>query len=136
MKVYVAGGFEEREMVSGWMRRLREAGIVVTHDWTQAETTVPGVTSDAQLTAEQAGAFAMDDMEGVERADLLWHIVASYRGARGSYFETGAAFAMGKLIIVSGPDWRKTIFHHLASRQFETHVGAFAAILERATWER
>jgi hypothetical protein len=135
VRVYVAGGFLERDLVREWMGRLREIGVTISHDWTESEASAPGVTSDDQLSAEQAIRYANGDIEGVRSADLVWHIVASYKGAQGSYFETGLAYGLGKLIVVSGPDWRKSIFHY-KTHPFDTHAEAFEHIRKFATAER
>lgn len=126
-KIYVAGGMREKELVSSWMDKLRAAGFEITCDWTVSETN--GYDSD--LTHEQASKYASDDLKGVTDADVVWHIVADYEGSRGAYVEVGAAIIGKKLLFVSGPTWRKSIFHHLAAAQFDTHKEAFEQLIHQ-----
>lgn len=175
MKIYCAGGFLEREMISGYMRKLEAAGHEITCDWTKSEAQrfscsacehrfdhpdvdsmivaccprcrsamiggAPPKTSDAELTDEEQRTFAASDLIGVGNADLVWHIVASYKGSRGAYVELG--YAMGlrtwraasdkkmPVVIASGADVRKSIFHALCENVFATHDDALAWILSR-----
>jgi nucleoside 2-deoxyribosyltransferase len=130
MKIYVAGGMREHKLVSGWMDLLRKEGFEITCDWTVADASAP---NDAELPIDAALRFARADLKGVADAGVVWHIVADYEGSRGAYFEIGYAHAMKKTIYVSGPTWRKSIFHHLAARKFDTHQEAFDAIVG---WKR
>lgn len=141
MKIYVCGGFEERDLISGFMRRLEGLGHAITCDWTKAEAQVPGKTSDAELSDEEQQTFALTDLVGVADADFVWHIVAGYKGSRGAYVELGYAMGMrtwrsttgGEVdtpmampyIIASGSDVRKSIFHSLCDKTFPSHEEAF-----------
>jgi len=122
--IYVAGGMGERKMIRLWIVRLEAAGFVLAHDWTKAEPSVAG--GDSWIAPEQARELARDDLRGVRDADVVWHIVANYKGSRGAYVETGYALALKKHLVVSGPTWRSSIFHHLAHVRFDAHEDAFA----------
>lgn len=127
MKIYVAGGMRESVLVSSWMNKLRAEGFEITCDWT-AEY-LEGLGEDDRLAVARALVYARADLKGVADAGVVWHIVADYEGSRGAYFELGYAHAMKKTIYVSGPTWRKSIFHHLAARKFESHSEAFEALV-------
>ena len=125
MKIYLAGGVLEREEISKYMRKLEAIGYEITCDWTKSEGLVPGNTSDADLSDEDQKKFAIADLKGIDDAYFVWHIVASYKGSRGAYVEIGYALAKKKILIVSGPDARKTIFHSFAHHHRDTHQRAF-----------
>jgi len=140
VKFYLAGGFLEKEMISGYMRKLEAAGHEITCDWTKAEAAVPGKTSDADLTDQEQRRFAMQDLQGVKDADIVWHLVAEYKGSRGAYVEVGYALALrmplrplgeGGIVIASGRDVRKSIFHSLCDSTFGTHDQALHWLLTR-----
>ena len=142
MRVYVCGGWLEREDIGAFMRRLEAAGFEITCDWTKAEVS-PTKTSDADLTHEDQVRFATADLEGVRNADVVWHIVAGYKGSRGAYVELGYAMALRDFylcgtphIVVSGPDWRKSIFHALADQCFFTHEEAFVFLCKSIEREK
>lgn len=128
MKVYVAGGSDERDTVAQPMiDRLRAAGVEITHDWTRCE----GYERDS-ATAERAE-WARQDLEGVRAADIVWMMVPAERST-GASAEFGAALALRKRVIVSGPQARGSIFFLLAEH-FRTHEEAFTEITAGSwTW--
>lgn len=136
MKIYVAGGFLEKDTISAFMRRLEAVGFEITMDWTKVEAGDKPKTSDADLSHEEQIKFATIDLEGVCDADVVWHIVAGYKGSRGAYVETGYALGLGKMLVVSGPDWRKSIFHALADQCFFTHEEAFVFLCKSIEREK
>lgn len=122
-RIYIAGGFLEKDLISSYMRRLEETGLFqITCDWTKAEAAKkptfevcnevvePGVStctrvhqhegahwasaSDADLTDDEQKKFATADLCGVINAKVVWHIVAGYKGSRGAYVELGYALAL------------------------------------------
>jgi hypothetical protein len=48
LRVYVAGASAEVEMVARYIERLRDAGAVVTHDWTPS-VRANGGAADARI---------------------------------------------------------------------------------------
>ena len=123
LRVYVAGAWtEQHTRARPMIARLKEAGAVITMDWTQAEGDVCacghaksehsigmqgcahqcgcdrfngiGVGSDSALTPEQRRTFAHQDLDGVLSADVVWLLAANGEGASGSWVELGAALAM------------------------------------------
>ncbi len=123
MKVYIGGGSDEREQVQSMMSALRARGIEITFDWTQSE----GYSRD-MVPAERREQARLD-LEGVRSADIVW-IMAPAQKSEGSAVEMGAALALRKRVIVSGPHARRTsrIFALLAEIH-DTHVGAYEAIV-------
>lgn len=98
-----------------------------------------GTGIDAELSNEDRKKFTLADLDGILSADVVWLLAANDKGACGSWVELGAAIAgraladgMDRrpypLIIVSGPECRRTIFTELADRLFETDDEALAYV--------
>ena len=120
LRVYVAGGAAERGECAVWIARLREAGVCVTHDWTEE-----GVWRAAERTPAES---ATADLDGVRRCDVLWLLCPAAK-SEGSACELGAALALGKRVVVSGGwDWLGRIFPGLAGVRCGTHEAGFAAV--------
>ena len=135
MICYLAGAFSERPRVRAMMARLREAGITISHDWTADPP--PGVTSDAELTSEQRLKLAHEDLDGVILAEVVWLLAPTERGSCGSWVEFGHALGRsGITTIVSGPEWRRSIFTELADYRFESDEKALVALLNTVGVER
>jgi hypothetical protein len=137
VKIYVAGGAQEREtVVQPMMKRLREAGFVITLDWTESEGFRIGLGDD-KLSPLQREMQALEDLDGVDQAEVVWLMVPGYRGSRGSYLEFGYALALWRrmprfangcrlpILVVSGESWKGTIFTELADMKFDDHEQAF-----------
>ena len=127
LRVYVAGGASERAACGVWIRRLREEGVEVTHDWTGDAGWEDPAPSPAMLAAA-----AMGDLDGVRRADVLWYVAPADK-SEGSAAELGAALAWGKRVIVSGPwDGLGRIFPGLAGERYAGHEEGFAGVVRAA----
>lgn len=132
MNIYVAGSSLEVALIEEYMRRLRAAGHIITHDWT-----VP-VRESAQiaqrdLTEADRWRHARADRQGVLDADIFWMLIPTTPSS-GAWVELGIAAGGGRpgLSIVSG-DWRRSIFTSLADQRFDTHAEAFAFIMDLDT---
>jgi hypothetical protein len=124
LRVYVAGGAAERLTVARpWIRRLQEAGVEVTHDWTGEAAWNDG-TPEARAAA---------DLDGVRRCDVLWLLCPAGK-SEGSACELGAALLAGKRVVASGPwDALGRIFPGLAGVRCGMHEEGFAAVLGMVT---
>lgn len=123
LRVYVAGGSAERFAVRCYMERLREAGIVVVFDWTYS----PGY--GRAFTEEETRAQAQADLDAVRSADVVWYL-APVAKSEGSHFELGAALALGRRVIVSGPATELgRIFPLLATVRFTEHEAALLCLV-------
>jgi len=131
MRVYVAGGSAEVELVARYVAALRAAGVEVTYDWTPdflEGRQRPG----APQPAEQRAAHARADLDGIARADLVWWILPAAR-SEGSAFEAGVAHALGKRLVVSGARAAHgRVFPELAAERWDSHDAALAAIVSLA----
>ena len=101
MNVYVATKWENKDGARAAMATMRAAGHTITHDWT---------------AVEEAGAnlaeCAIDDVDGVERADVL--LLIPHAGIKGAWVEMGVAIAnFIPVLIIDNPWARKCIFEHL-----------------------
>lgn len=128
LRVYVAGGSSEVELVARYVAALRAAGVEVTHDWTP-HVPKPG---EPWHTPDHARA----DIDGVERADLVWWILPAAL-SEGSAFEAGYALGRAKRSVVSGA-WAEhgRVFPSLLSELWSTHDAALAAIVSLAAERR
>jgi hypothetical protein len=129
MKVYVAGSSAELDRCEAFIARVREAGHVVTFDWTVGRRAQRG--GDASLADDEREAVAIDCLVGVRNAKAF---VLLYPQAptRGAWVEYGVAIATsGCGVIVVGDD-RSTVMTALGGCM---RVGAEAAALDMlATW--
>ena len=126
-RIYVAAAFSERlTRARPAMDRIRALGGAVTHDWTADPP--PGVTTDADLTDAQRVQLALADYRGVAEADVVWLLAPTDKGSCGAWVEFGAAIALGKRTVVSGPASRRSIFTEMATRRFETDTEALVWI--------
>lgn len=129
LQVYVAGAWVEKETRSKvWMARLRERGIIITHDWTVHEV-ASTVCTDAMLPDGERIKRATEDLWGVRNADLIWLLAPIERGASGAWTEFGIALGREIPIVVSGPTWQRTIFTSLAQAGYEHDDSAFDKIV-------
>ncbi len=109
MKIYVAGKWEQRELINGFIRRLKALGYQITHNWTHEDDS--GLEGEAR--ENYLVSCAQDDLEGVLRADVL--LVFHHPGGQGLFVEVGAALATRRIpVLVIGDDGGRTpIFYRL-----------------------
>lgn len=136
LKVYVAGAWvEKKERAEKWIAKLREVGIEITHDWTVDETPcAPGYT-DKDLPVGERRSRAEADTIGVLKADVLWLLAPTERGASGAWTELGIALGASWCnddsnlkIVASGAKHDRTIFTSLADASFRKDEDAFEYI--------
>lgn len=126
MKVYIAGGSPEREQVRSMMSALRARGVEITYDWTQS------VGYSRFMVPAERRKQARLDIEGVRAADVVW-IMAPEKKSEGSAVEMGAALALRKRVIVSGPHARlESRLFALLGEIHDSHIEAFDAIVSWA----
>jgi nucleoside 2-deoxyribosyltransferase len=138
LRIYLACPFPRAfDLARPMIKRLRDAGHMITCDWTEGLTTAatPGETT---LPKEEQAKFARADLEGVREADLFWAL-ATDLGGTGMWIETGYAQALAEerralgsiycpRLVVSGPP--RTIFTALPGiKTFADHDEALAFIL-------
>lgn len=136
LRVYVAGAWvEQHQRARPMIAKLREAGVVITADWTVAEGERAGV-GDSDLSAHVRQSFATADLDGVARADLVWLLAANDKGACGSWVELGAALMLRErqpsrypFVVVSGAKWNRSIFTELCDKKFDSDAAALDFVL-------
>jgi hypothetical protein len=134
MRIYVAGASKEIEIIEGFLARLRRAGYVITHDWTQdmREEALKGKT-DVELTPEERARYAKLDLAGVESCEVFWLAVPANQSL-GAWIELGFALALraqsgvSPVLMVSGP--ASSIFTDLADFRFPTHEACLFQLCE------
>lgn len=98
MRVYVAGKWEEKARVREVQQQLRDAGHVITHDWTSEEEV--GITQE----------HAVNDKNGVLTADAFIGIFEKDLRYSGALSEMGIAIAKGIPIHILGDAINNNIF--------------------------
>ncbi len=115
MRLYVAGKWSDKEAIRAFMTRLREAGHVITEDWTQHAGNEPGKPKEPSLLRDDAE----KDLAGIYSADAIIAVMSDPQYAyRGTFFELGLALGFSKhVIIIANPDpdatFRRVAFFHL-----------------------
>ncbi len=111
-KVYVAASSLQMDRARDVMAQLRAAGHEVVHDWCSI-IEARGVANPSDSTQDERWDWAIDDLQGVKRADVLWLLVPAEEGA-GAFVELGYALALGKPVIASGA-YLRSIFTAMAA---------------------
>ena len=126
-KIYIAGGWDERvTVVRPYIDKALRAGFTVTLDWTLENGPKDGDGGDSALVSEIRLRAAQMDSRAIERADTFWLLSPGYKGSSGSWWELGYAMALKKDVVVSGPNWKRSIFTELVKNRFDMHEEAFA----------
>lgn len=87
MNIYVAARFNEKDMVQDLYRELTGMGHKITADWTKHANVKP-----YNEHPEKAGAYSVEDLDGVLNSDVFIYITSLEVGA-GLSAELGAALA-------------------------------------------
>lgn len=133
LRIYVAGASAEVDMCAEFIGRLRDAGAVITHDWTPSVLAYRGMADEAMSEVVRMSSVSAD-LAGVGMAELLWMLVPE--GATiGAWVELGYARGRGIPVHVSGPHSRRTIFTEFCTHH-EAHEDAFRYLADRATAAR
>lgn len=103
LRVYIAGSSAELERAEAAMALARNAGLVVTYDWTTdiRRARESGHATDATLPAHEQARAARADLDGVGTCDVLWLLVPACPSV-GAWFEAGNARGLGKRLAMSG----------------------------------
>lgn len=125
MRIYIAGASAERTMIATFMAAVRQAGGEITFDWVKAIEEANKLDSD--LTHSEATECALLDLQGVDDADLLWHVIPT-NNSKGSWVEYGYALAKNKPVITSGAR-NGCIFSSLSAMHFPDHATALNAVI-------
>lgn len=107
--VYVAGNFNNKELVNRAQNALREIGVKITYDWTKNEP-----TKDEKILREYAHA----DTYGVLMSDAVVYMA---RGRFGSHAELGMGIIIGKRVFIvgdTGPD-ECVFYYHANVKRFK-----------------
>jgi|HubBroStandDraft_2_1064218.scaffolds.fasta_scaffold01184_5 hypothetical protein len=120
MKIYVAGGSSELELVAGYMAKLRELGHIITHDWV-ATVRSTGDANPRTATQKQRLRWAGDDLRGIDAARIVWVILPITRPSFGCAFEAGYAVGQGLTDVIMSGDWRASIFSSQVEARFNEH---------------
>jgi len=98
MNIYIAAKFEMRPVLRALVPQIRSLGHAITATWISRE----------EMHLPQS-MIAIDDLDGIEEADLLI-LDSTFSGGSGREVELGYALAKGKRIWMIGP--AVNVFHH------------------------
>ncbi len=112
MKIYVAGKYQDRDMVCFIYRILRKKEHEITLDWANHDI----YPDDA--VAEKLGQFAQDDVRGVLEADLFIGLMTIPYEYKGLWVEMGIALGKDIPVYIIGKAGDSCIFvnHPLGTR--------------------
>lgn len=127
MNIYLAGRYGRREEIVGYIADLGGAGHTCSSRWLFQETD----STKRAVTDEQRQEWAVMEMEDIAKSDamILFTEEPDVNGAGrgGRHFESGAAVAMNKPLVLVGP--RENLFHWLPNiPQCETIEEALQAL--------
>lgn len=122
MKIYIAGKWEEHGLIKSYADRLRAQGHEITFPW-----------FEKHLGGEPLDRCAVEDLEGVLKANLSIFIFERDLPYRGAMTELGIALADGmQEIAVVGHGGDSNVFcHHRRIKHFETFEEALVWIGSR-----
>lgn len=104
MKIYIAGKWEEHEIIAEYAARLEDRRHEITFAWFRLH--LGGVPlSDA----------AAEDVEGVLQADTCVFVFERQLHYKGAFAELGLAIASNKRIILVGSGGDSCVFAHLST---------------------
>lgn len=118
MKAYLAAPYQSREQIRVCAAVLQQWGVTVTSTWLLEDHEINAGTTHAAtaLPDEAVAAHAQQDMDDIDRSDLVVLFTAAsvgVEGGGGRHVETGYALASGKPVIVIGEP--ENVFHRLGA---------------------
>lgn len=115
--IYVAGKWEEREIIREIHKTLISMGHIITCDWTNH--TEHGFSMK----------YAIEDIEGVKQCDFLIAYMKKEYTYKGVWVEIGGALVLNKPVLVIGDKGDSGIFinHPLVTR-VDTIRGAMKVV--------
>lgn len=124
MRVYIAGGSSERESCASMIAKAQALGLHITYDWTKDWS--------ADKTRAEWIRKAQADLVGVKTAHVVWCMVPEAL-SEGMATELGFALALGRRVVLSGPQRPIDPFHRLVERSFALHSTALDWVVLEAT---
>jgi len=105
MKIYLAGKWEEHELIKTYADRLRAVGHTITLPWFEMHL---GSTPFPQA--------AREDVQGVLDADACVFIFERELAYAGALVELGIAIGTNKAILIVGPAMTRCVFTSIIER--------------------
>jgi nucleoside 2-deoxyribosyltransferase len=115
MKIYLAGQFESRKRLRPHASALWDLGHEVVSTWLNEVQQMKEMSHD-----EFFRKLAMKDIAEIQSCDLLIQdtFKMSLRGGASTEYGLALHGFQNKLVWVVGP--KRSVFHHLADKQFKT----------------
>lgn len=120
MKAFVSAQLKEKSKARFLYKRLQDAGISITHDWTQTDNLKNYFDSPTE-----AGKRAQKDIEGVCDADIYIILTDNESCGKGMYVELGAALALAttqntiKLFLIGPKNFPSIFYFHPSIAHFD-----------------
>lgn len=113
MKIYLAAPYAERHAMMIYASLLRADGHVIVSSWVDRPREDKDDGKTYLGTDQEIRTWALEDWSDLLRADVLIHFTLQSGGLSrgGRHWETGAAFALDKRIIIIGP--REIMFYYM-----------------------
>jgi len=129
-RIYLASAYETKLQIKQYARILNACGFTVTSTWHETEEPASGkqgLGADSLNERPELGRpYALQDIADIDAADTLM-LFTDGNGRGGRHWETGYAWANGKLIVIVGD--RQHVFHTLPGidyyEDFSTLVANF-----------
>lgn len=111
-KVYMCGPFGKKAELKKWAEYLEQAcGVEIVSRWLSVSHDGDG---DGDNTPFELRMFANEDIEDIERCDLVVAMTGQGGVSGGRHWECGYAQAKGKSVILVGTP--ENVFHYTCSR--------------------
>ena len=113
MKFYLASISKYAEELEQIRFQLEQVNHVVVSEWHKSENV--RLFNDHHLFEIYRAGWAMKDVRDIKKCDILVHRNpdSSNMGKGGSHVEFGAAYALGKIIVVIGSRENVNVFQYL-----------------------
>lgn len=111
MKIYLAAPYIERHAMMLYASLLKADGHVIVSNWVDRPRDDKDDGRTYLGTNQEIRGWALEDWADILRADVLIHFTTEGPSRGGRHWETGAAFALDKRIIIIGP--REIMFYYM-----------------------
>lgn len=118
-RIYIAASFEQRDEVRELYGRLREAGHIITADWTTHKEIVSLESEEEREALKRQ--YAIEDTEGVTSA-TVYVLLLGERKSTGAHIELGIALGagIGRICLIGNPDDAQLFYSHPTITTFPT----------------
>lgn len=130
IRIYVAASSKEIDRAKAMMQLLRDAGMEITHDWTEdiRKAREAGYAADSDLPFAARKEHVIRDLAAVDRAHALVYLVPEFP-SDGAASERQRAYDRKGRIIASDPLHKRRLFDVLVTTVVETDAEVLTVLL-------